>query len=641
MALNAPIEPVTADDDQLRAVLREAHLPSLLAALAMLTGDHALIPDHLRPDITALFDPNAGLTEADLDEARELAFEALRRYRDGGCVRAPDPDNDELLSLMAFLIGDAGLLAQYREFFIEELGLGGHDPRAPQWSKEAVAPDRRFTVAIIGAGMSGLAAAHRLGQAGVDHVLFEKNTELGGTWWENTYPGCRVDVPSHLYSYTFATRDDWPQLYSKQAALLEYFNDVADDLDLRSRIRFGTEVREARFDEERGTWTLAVSGPGGEDTIEVNAVISAVGQLNRPSFPGIDGLDSFAGPSFHSAQWDHSVDLRGKRVGVIGTGASATQFVPEIADEVGELVVFQRTPNWIAPSDDYHSDTPEGLRWLMRHVPTYAHWYRLWLFWRMADGLLPAAKVDPAWDGDDTAVSWLNDAVRLVLAEYISLQLPDDPELTAQVTPRYPPASKRIVRDSGKWLDALSRDDVTLVTDGIDAVTPTGIRAGGVDHELDVIVYATGFQASNFLTPMRLVGRDGVELHERWDGDARAYMGITVPQFPNLFMLYGPNTNIVLNGSIIFFSECEVDYVLGCVRLLLEGDHRALDCRPDVHDAYNERIDAGNQTMVWGVTKANSWYRNAKGRISQNWPFSLLEFWEQTRSPDAEDYELL
>jgi 4-hydroxyacetophenone monooxygenase len=641
MALNAPIEAVTADDAQLRDVLREAHLPSLLVALAMVTGDEALIPAHLRPDITALFDPNAGLTEADLEEARELAFQALRRYRDGGCVRAPDPDKAQLLELMTFLIGDPDLIATYREFFIEELGLGGLDPRAPQWSKDVLAPDRLFTVAVIGAGMSGLAAAHRLGQAGVDHVVFEKNSDLGGTWWENTYPGCRVDVPSHLYSYTFATRDDWPQLYSKQEALLAYFNDVADDLDLRDRIRFNTEVREARWDEGRGTWALTVSGPGGDETLEVNAIISAVGQLNRPSMPTIEGIETFAGPSFHSAQWDHSVDLHGRRVGVIGTGASATQFVPEIAPDVDELVVFQRTPNWIAPSDDYHSDTPEGLRWLMRHVPTYAHWYRLWLFWRMADGLLPAARVDPAWDGDDRAVSWISDAVRQLLTEYIEQQLPDDPELAAQVTPTYPPASKRIVRDSGKWLGALSRDNVTLVTDAIDSITPGGVVAGGVEHPVDVLVHATGFQASNFLTPMRLVGRDGVELHERWDGDARAYMGITVPQFPNLFLLYGPNTNIVLNGSIIFFSECEVDYVLGCVRLLLEGDHHALDCRADVHDAYNERIDAGNQSMVWGVTTANSWYRNAKGRISQNWPFSLLEFWEQTRAPDPADYELL
>ncbi|MGI8664367.1 MAG: flavin-containing monooxygenase [Acidimicrobiales bacterium] len=641
MALNQPIEPITADDDALRAALREAHLPSLLPALALVTGDLSLLPAHLRPDTTALFDPNAGLSETDLEEARELAFAALRRFRDSGSQRAPNPAPDQLLEIMSFLIGDTDLMAQYQAFFTEELGLGSDDPRVPRWTKEAIAPDRPFTVAVIGAGMSGLAASHRLHQAGIEHVVFEKNADVGGTWLENTYPGCRVDVPSHLYSYTFAQRDDWPQLFSKQAALLEYFRAVADDLGLRDGIRFRTEVRAATFDEARCIWLLEVSGPSGDEVVEAHAIISAVGQLNRPSVPVIPGADEFVGPSFHSARWDHTVELRHKRVAVIGTGASAAQLVPEIAGAVRELVVFQRTPNWIAPSDDYHDDTPDGLRWLMRHVPTYAHWYRFWLFWRTADGLLPAAKADPDWQGDDRAVGVMNDAVRQLLGSYIQMQLPGDAALVERVTPQYPPAAKRIVRDSGKWLGALARDNVTLVTAHIEAITASGVVAGGVEHPVDVIVYATGFQASRFLTPMRLVGRDGLELHEHWDGDARAYLGITVPRFPNVFLLYGPNTNIVLNGSIIFFSECEVDYVLGCIRLLLERDHRALDCRVEAHDAYNVRIDEGNATMAWGVATVNSWYRNAKGRVSQNWPFSLLEYWRQTRRPDADDYELL
>jgi 4-hydroxyacetophenone monooxygenase len=235
----------------------------------------------------------------------------------------------------------------------------------------------------------------------------------------------------------------------------------------------------------------------------------------------------------------------------------------------------------------------------------------------------------------------LNEMVRELLAAYIEAQVPDDPELLAKVTPQFPPASKRIMRDSGKWLGALTRDNVRVITDDIDRITATGVVAGGEEQAFDVIIYATGFQASSFLTPMRFVGRGGVDLHEQWDGDARAYMGITLPHFPNLFLLYGPNTNIVLNGSIIFFSECEVDYVLGCIRLLLAEDHRALDCKPEVHDAYNVRIDEGNKQMAWGVATVNSWYRNAKGRVSQNWPFSLLEYWQQTRKPEPSDYELL
>ncbi|MEO7555325.1 MAG: NAD(P)/FAD-dependent oxidoreductase [Acidimicrobiales bacterium] len=640
MALNAPIMPITATDDELRAALQQAHLPSLLPALALITGDRSLLRDDLRPDTTAIFDPNAGLSQPQLAECLELAYGALRRYRDGGCRVAPEPTGEELLDVMAFLVDDRVLMAGYQAFFTTELGLGGADAQTPPWTKAAVAPDRPYRVAIIGAGMSGLAAAHRLTQVGVDHVVLEKNHDVGGTWLENTYPGCRVDVPSHLYQYSFAQRDDWPHVFSKQDALLDYFRSVADDLGVGRSIRFDTEVHSATFDEARAVWVLDIVGPDGAERLEADAIISAAGQLNRPHLPEIAGRELFAGFSFHSARWDPTVDLRGKRVAVIGTGATAAQLVPEVARDAGELLVFQRTPSWIGPSPDYHDETPKGLRWLLRHVPTYSHWYRLWLFWRTAEGLLPAARVDPDWS-DTRSVSAVNEGLRQLLAAHIESQIDDDPRLVAQVMPQYPPAAKRIVRDCGTWLEALQRPNVTVVTDAIDTITATGIRAAGADHDVDVIIYATGFTASQFLTPMRVVGRNGVELHDRWDGDARAYLGITVPGFPSLFLLYGPNTNIVLNGSIIFFSECAVHYVLGCLRLLLDGGHGALDCRPEVHDAYNVGIDEGNLAMAWGAATVNTWYRNAKGRISQNWPFSLLEYWLQTRAPDPADYELL
>jgi len=640
VALNAPIEPITATDEELRTALGEAHLPSLLPALALITGDRSLLRGDLRPDTTALFDPTAGLSDSQLDECRELAFDALCRYRDGGCKRAPDPTEAELLYVMAFLVDDLVLMAGYQAFFTAELGLGDTDPRTPEWTRAALAPDRPYRVAIIGAGMSGLAAAYRLAQVGIDHVVLEKNHDVGGTWLENTYPGCRVDVPSHLYQYSFAQRDDWPHVFSMQDALHDYFRAVADELGVRPSIRFDCEVRTATFDEGRSLWVLEIAGPDGDERLEADAVVSAVGQLNRPSLPDIVGTERFAGPSFHSARWDGAVELRGKRVAVIGTGASAAQLVPEVAAVAAGLLVFQRTPSWIGPSPDYHDDTPEGMRWLLRHVPGYSHWYRLWLFWRTAEGLLPAARVDPDWD-DPGSVSAVNEGVRQLLTAHIQSQIRDDPELVAKVLPQYPPAAKRIVRDCGTWLEALQRPNVTLVADAIEEITTSGVRAAGTEHDVDVIIYATGFAASHFLTPMRVVGRDGIELHDRWDGDARAYLGITVPGFPSLFLLYGPNTNIVLNGSIIFFSECEVDYVLGCLRLLLEGGHRALDCRREVHDAYNVRVDEGNRAMAWGASAVNSWYRNAKGRISQNWPFSLLEYWQQTRAPDPADYELL
>jgi 4-hydroxyacetophenone monooxygenase len=639
--ISRPIEPITEDDAFIEAALLVAHLPSLLPALALLTGDHGLLRDELRPDPTDLLDPQGGLSAAAQQQARELALEALTRYRGAGCPPAPPPRDGELKPAMEW-IANTSLADSYLTFFTEELGVTGVDPRAPGWRKDDIAAERPLLVAVIGAGMSGLVAAHRLGQAGVPYVVIEKNDDVGGTWLENTYPGCRVDVPSHLYSYTFAQRDDWPQHFSSQEVLLDYFRACATDLGVRDNIRFRTEVLSATWSDERGSWLLELRTPSGTEQLEAHAVVSAVGQLNRPSFPAITGRDRFDGPSFHSAQWDHTVDLTGKRVAVIGTGASAAQLVPIIAERAAELRVFQRTANWFAPTFDYHEEFPDGQRWLMGHVPGYSHWYRFWLFWRSAEGLLPAVKVDPDWEPKDRSVSELNDQVRVLLGAFIEAQVADDPELCAKVVPTYPPAAKRIIRDNGAWISTLRRDNVELITDEIEEITTEGVvTVGGDKHDVDVIIYATGFTASQFLTPMRVVGRGGVDLHESWDGDARAYLGITVPGFPNLFCLYGPNTNIVINSSIIFFSEAEVDYVLGCIKLLLDRGHTALDPRRDVFDAYNERIDEGNRQMAWGASSVNTWYKNAKGRVTQNWPFSLIEYWEQTRQPNADDYELL
>jgi 4-hydroxyacetophenone monooxygenase len=353
-------------------------------------------------------------------------------------------------------------------------------------------------------------------------------------------------------------------------------------------------------------------------------------------------MDSFAGPTFHSARWDHSVDLAGKRVAVIGTGASAIQIVPAIAEEVGELVVFQRTPPWFAPTPEYHDPVPDGLRWLYRHVPSYSEWHRFWIFWRMGDGVLEGVRVDPDWEPKGAAVSATNDLLRLVLTAYLEGEFADRPDLLEHAVPDYPPGAKRMLRDNGVWARTLERDDVRLITDPIREITPRGVvTADGTEHAVDVIVYATGFQASRFLTPMTVTGRDGVDLHQRWAGDARAYLGITVPGFPNLFCLYGPNTNIVINGSIIYFSECGVRYILGALGLLLRDGHRALDVREDVHDAFNEAVDAENRMMAWGWSDVSSWYKNDRGRVAQNWPFTLLEYWQRTLAPDPADYELL
>lgn len=639
MALTRTTEPITADDAAIRAALADAFLPALLPALAQATGDFTILRAELRPPGIAPGVPQGGMSPQQQEAAREIAFEALKQLRIEGETRTPAPLEDAIKRITAWMTGSQAS-DDYLPLLLEELGPEGEDPRAPQWRKD---PNVPFTVAIIGAGMSGILAGIRLKQAGVPFVILEKNHDVGGTWLENTYPGARVDVSNAFYSYSFAQKTDWPKHYSTQDVLLDYFRDVAGEYGIHEHVRFNTEVLEAAFDEASGSWRLQVRrANGAEETVEVQGVISAVGQLNRPKMPEIKGMETFRGPSFHSARWDHSVDLKGKRVVVIGTGASAAQFIPSIAAEVADLTVFQRTPPWLVPVPQYHDEVPGGLQWLFRHVPHYVHWYRFWLFWNTTDGMLAAATVDESWEPKTLAVSEANDQLRMLLTGYLQMQFGDRPDLLEKVLPKYPPAAKRLVLDNGIWAATLKRDNVRLVTDGIREVTAAGVvAADGTEYPADVIIYGTGFQASKFLTPMRVKGRGGADLHAQWNGDARAYMGITVPNFPNLFLLYGPNTNIVVNGSIIYFSECEVQYVLGCIKLLLDEGKRALDCKPEVHDAYNERIDRANLLRVWGVSDVNSWYKNDKGRVAQNWPFNLIEYWKQTKEPDPADYVLL
>jgi 4-hydroxyacetophenone monooxygenase len=631
------IETITASDDELREILDQAELPPLLPALAYATGDLTILKDHLRPDPLMMAMPQGGLTDEQQAEIKATALEVLARFRDGGCVPASPPDEATTQRIMEFAVGGVEM-ADYLPLLEEELAHRGEDRRAPQWRKPA---DVDFSVVVIGAGMSGLLAGHRLQQAGVPFTIIEKNGDVGGTWWENQYPGCRVDNPNHNYSYSFAQRHDWPYHFSTQPVLHKYFTDCADAFGLRDKIRFRTEVVGAEWQESTQTWTVTVRGDGGAtETIEANAVISAVGQLNRPNMPNIPGIDTYAGPSWHSARWNHEVDLKGKKVVVIGTGASAMQLIPEIAKEVGELVVFQRTPAWMGPTPEYHEQVPPGLQWLYRHVPAYSEFNRFCIFWRMGDGSIANVTVDPAWEGNGESISEINEFARLMLVEYLKAEFDGRPDLLEACTPHYPLGAKRMIRDNGVWAATLKSPHVRLVTTGIDSINETGVKtADGEQIDADVIIYGTGFQASNFLTPMQVTGRGGLDLHEHWAGDARAYLGATIPSFPNLFCLYGPNTNIVVNGSIIYFSECGVRLIMELLRMVVEGGHRAVDVRKDVHEEFAAKVDAENSRMAWGVSDVNSWYKNAHGHVAQNWPFTLLEYWQRTSQPSADDYD--
>ena len=477
------------------------------------------------------------------------------------------------------------------------------------------------SVAVIGTGFGGLGAAIELKKGGYDDlVILEKADEVGGVWRENTYPGAACDVPSPFYSYSFERNPRWPRRFSQQPAILDYLRHVADKYDVRRHIRFGSEVSGASYDEATKKWTVAIAG--GEPVV-VDLLVSAVGQLSRPSLPRITGRETFEGESFHSAQWDHSVDLEGKRVAVIGTGASAIQFVPEIQPQVAKLSVFQRTPPYIIPRPD------TGYRDVHHKV-----------FEKV-----PATQLVErgTWYGvtESLSVAWvyskaLAKVIRGVSKLHMKRQTKAKPGLFEKVWPGYPVGCKRILFSSD-YLPALTRPNVDVVTGGISEITAKGVvTPDGRLHEVDVIVYGTGFTATDFLAPMTITGLGGKDLREEWAGGARAYYGMSVPGFPNLFIMYGPNTNTG-GGSIIYFLEAQARYLRGYVDHLVASGG-PLMVRAEIEEAFDRRIQDKLSESVW--TGCTSWYRGPNGRISTNWPLLSIEYNRQARF-DPQDFELV
>ncbi len=630
---------------EIEKAVHHAHLPALVAALVHLTGERRFLGEEFRAEypLYATLDQamTGGYPQALRDEIRARAAEAIEGYLKNPRSLA-DLDTDTVSRLIDNVAG-ADVPEGYRAFLLDELGVGGVDTKTPHWETPALTQAAgAMHVVIIGAGMSGLLMALRLQQAGVPFTVIEKNADVGGTWLENTYPGCRVDNPNHMYSYSFEPTHAFPQHYSTQPVLLGYFRDFAVRHDLRASIRFETTVTDAAWDAATARWRVNLTRPDGTpETIEATALVTAVGQLNQPRIPDIAGRESFAGPAFHSATWDHEVDLTGKRVAVIGTGASAYQFVPKIAGQAAHVTVLQRTPPWAVPRENYHHDVAPEKQWLLEHVPFYARWYRFFLFWTGTDGLYDSVKADKDWRGPPHTIGAANAETAALLTAAMQVQTAGRDDLAAAIVPRYPFGGKRPLLDNGLWVETLKRDDVTLVTDPIVRIDAGGVAtADGLHHDADVLIYGTGFTASKFLTPMEITGADGRTLNEVWGGEGRAYLGMTVPGFPNLFMIYGPNTNIVVNGSIVFFSECSVRYVVGCLKLIAETGSESLEVRHAVFDAYNVRIDAGNARMAWGSPNVTSWYKSESGRVSQNWPFPIVDYWTATVKPDPGDFIL-
>ncbi|WP_277962534.1 flavin-containing monooxygenase [Pseudomonas sp. RIT-To-2] len=635
---NTTLKSLSPDEETLRAHLESADIPTLLMTVAHLTGDLEVLKPTWKPVVT-MGVAHSGMDASLEAQVRDYCLRKLLAFGESGQPVPPRPTTDELFAIATWLMGP--VIEPYLSLVAEEIVTAEEDPRAPRWHKSHVAADRDFKVVIIGAGESGMSAARRFKQAGIPFTIFEKGDDVGGTWRENSYPGCRVDINSFFYSFSYA-RGTWDDYYSPAPQVFSYMQEVARQNGLYEHIQFNTEVTDAHWDEASQRWQLRCLGAQGEIRVESNLVVFAVGQLNRPLIPAIPGIDSFKGQAFHSAQWNHDVDWSGKRVAVIGTGASAAQFIPQLAKTAAQVKVFARTTNWLLPTPDLHDKVPASSKWLHDHLPNYSLWHRAAVAMPNIVGFLEDVVVDPDYPPTEVAVSARNDQLRQQISAWMEPQIADRPDLRDVVIPDSPVGGKRIIRDNGTWIATLKRDNVSMIRKPIEAITPKGIcSVDGTEHEVDLIVYGTGFQASRFLMPIRITGRDGLDLHTVWKGDdARAYLGTSVPGFPNMFCMYGPNTSLVVYSSIIQFSELTATYIVDAVRLLLEGGHQSMEVKPQVFEHYNQRVDQANGLRAWGFSKVSSWYKNSKGRVTQNFPFDAIEFRRRTHEVEPTDYLL-
>jgi cation diffusion facilitator CzcD-associated flavoprotein CzcO/acetyl esterase/lipase len=467
-----------------------------------------------------------------------------------------------------------------------------------------------FKAIIVGAGFGGIGMAISLKRAGIDNfVLLEKSQDVGGVWRDNSYPGAACDVPSHLYSFSFEPNPGWTRVFSSQPEILAYLRRCASKYGLQPHLRFGAAVERAEYDEEEALWRVTLAD-GSKLASEL--FITATGQLSRPLMPRIEGIDSFRGTAFHSARWDHGFRLDGKRVAVIGTGASALQFVPAIADKVAQLTVFQRSPAYILPRADRAYSKWEHA--MFARFPWTAKLYRLGIYIKFESRAIAFTRLR----------GLMKIAAGLPFRTQLNRQV-RDPALRARLVPDYPIGCKRILISSD-YLPAIAKPNVTLVTDAIRRITPDGVEtADGLVHAADAIIYGTGFAASEFLSPMRVTGRDGLNLNDAWRDGAQAYLGITVPGFPNFFMIYGPNTNLGHN-SIVHMIESQVAHVMRCIAAMKEQGAQAVEVDPDRYRRFNAQVQRSLAHTVWnGCT---SWYLDERGHNSVNWPgFTLTYRW--------------
>ena len=630
---NQPLPPA----ETLSRAIAEADLRILLMVLFHLTGDRRWLAPPFRPkrDVKLIADENAGLSAEAQAEIHEATIELLSQPDRQPAI--DDPGDSLMVEMMSACLGES-VPPEYAPMMREEMGFCS---RHITWRRPEPAPRRDSRpVIIVGAGASGLALGANLQELGIPYVILEKNAEVGGTWLENHYPGCGVDTPNHAYSFSFGTRYYWSRYFSPRDEILDYLVRTADASGVRRHIRFNTQVMRADWDEGATCWRVRIATDGGEEELEGMSLVSAIGQLSLPSIPHLKGLKSFEGPVFHSAEWPSGLELAGKRVAVIGTGASSMQIVPTIVDKVASLAVYQRSPQWVRLIPRYHDPIGDGAQWLLKNVPYYAAWLRFTMLWRFGDGIMPTLRKDPDWPHPELSLNRTNDRHRQEMTDHIIRELGDRVDLLPKCLPTYPPYGKRMLLDNG-WYRAMVRQNVELVTEDIDRVTANGIvTTDGQLRDADILVLATGFKVGLMAARLNVAGSGGRKLEDVWANDnPTAYLGITVPRFPNLFCMQGPNTGLGHGGSAIFQGECQARYIARCLTRMIEQGIAAIDVKPAAHDNYVRRVDAEHEQLVWTHPGMSTYYRNGRGRVVSVMPWRLVDYWAMTREPDFADYD--
>jgi 4-hydroxyacetophenone monooxygenase len=615
--------------------------------------------------------PNAGLSDEAQREIREAMIAALADEIPTPVI--DDPGVEVFAEMMNVCLGET-VPSEYVPMVRQDMGFEDGDAR---WqipnSNEAL---NRLTggvdtpVLVIGAGICGLTLSVKLARLGIEHTIIEKNADVGGTWFENRYPGCGVDTPNQFYSFAFAPNPDWGFHFSPRNELQAYLQDVADRFGLRNRIQFQTELVAATWDEDAQHWRVTLrelfneeSGAGRaaqtntnsgdvrtptpptqrtgptERTMTCRVLVTAIGHFNRPNDITISGTENFEGNVFHSARWPEHLDLTGKRVALVGTGATSVQIAPAIVQQVKSLTIYQRSPQWVREVPGINDPVSQSTPWLLANVPYYEKWMRFTQFWRYGDGLLQWLRKDPEWPHPERSLNRVNDRHREETTAYIHSELAGRDDLVAKCLPDYPPYGKRILLDKG-WYKTLMQPHVELVTEAIDHLGSTAVvAADGVSREADVVIMALGFSVTDLAARLNITGKKNQKLANVWaNDDPRAYLGITVPGFPNLFFMYGPNTNTGHGGSGFGLANSQSRYIAAAITLLAETTTTSMECKQAALDEYIDRMDTEHQELIWTHPGMSTYYRNTNGRVVSVMPWRLVDYWQMTEKPAPADF---